>query len=391
MPALRQLLRLLGLPVLSLLAAAALPARPLELGANFNEHLNVARVPALDVTGVKWIRGFLPAMEFVQGSRRLATDPGLATFRAAAASERKVALTLKWDFVRAKQRVPAPHSALERSCFAWAVDVVREGRPNMLLLVNELYIDTLEADLQPDGDGAIPMVRFLQRLAAHVSAAGLKAPDGSRLAVSCGGFTRIERADMQNQPATRALLPWLAQSPDLTDVNFHIHEPTMEEFVAALDFMRKAIPQRPFVVTEFSLVWAFRQHLDDKLGAVAAGRAFADKFKRAPDLTVRAYLGAIAASPVTEDELHAFLASQPWFDPQFLEKSCRAMEERGVVLATYAYLQEASGLERPRGPVGTPWRLNPIFQERHARVPGSERLATNLGFYDTFVRRQAPR
>lgn len=376
------------LAALLFVASHALAAT-LELGANFNEHLGVARLPALDATGVTWIRGFLPAMEFIDGRRQLASDPGLTTFRAAAASGRKIALTLKWDFIRSRTRVPEPDSERERACFAWALDVVHVGHPDMLLLVNELFIDTPEADLQPGADGAIPMVRFLQRLAVHVRAAKLTTPAGAPLPVSCGGFTRIETAEMQQKPATKAMLAWLAKTPDLTHVNFHIHEPSVAEFEPALAFMAKALPGRPFVITEFSMVWGFRRHLDDPIAATDAGRAFAAKFKRDPKQTVRAYLFAAAANqPVTEEELHAFLASQPWFDPEFLEKTCQMMESHGVVLATYAYLQEASGLERPKSPVETPWRLNPIFQERHAQVPGSDRLATNLGFYDTFVRRQ---
>ncbi|MGH8018492.1 MAG: hypothetical protein ACREIA_09410, partial [Opitutaceae bacterium] len=113
--------------ILILLASVFLSApfvvAELELGANFNEHLHAARVPALDAGRAGWIRGFLPATEFLDGDRKLATDPGLATFRAAAASGRKVALTYKWDFLKSKTRVPAPGSAREQVCFDWALDV----------------------------------------------------------------------------------------------------------------------------------------------------------------------------------------------------------------------------------------------------------------------------
>jgi hypothetical protein len=372
---------------------AAFAAEPkLELGANFNEHLTAAKVPALDATGVTWIRGFLPAGEFLDGRRALATDPGLATFRAAAATGRKVAITLKWDFKRSKWRVPAPDTEQERKAFAWAVDVARETHPELLLLVNEVFIDTEEADMTPRADGTIPMVRFLQRLAAHVRAAGLKTPSGAPLPLSCGGFTRLDRTEMQEHPATRAFLPWLATSPDLTHVNFHLHEFDLAQFEAALAFIRRTVPARPFVVTEFSLVWAYKQHLQDTLAADAAGRAFAEKFHRDPRQTVAEYLNAAALQPIPEAELHAFLASRTWFDPQSLEKCCRLMEQHGVTLATYAYLQASSGLERAKSPVGNaqpPWRLNAVFQDRHAFVPDSERMARNLGFYDTFVARQA--
>jgi hypothetical protein len=380
------------LPFLGTVALSAAPSQPLQLGANFNEHLDAAKVPALDATGVTWIRGFLPAGEFLDGRRTLATDPGIAAFRAAAASGRRIAITLKWDFKRSNWRVPAPDSADEKKAFAWAVDVVRETRPDLLLLVNEVFIDTHEADMQPGADGVIPMVRFLQRLAAFVHSAGLKSPSGAPLPLSCGGFTRLDRPEMQQRPATRALLSWLATTPDLTYVNFHLHEPTLAEFETALKFIHEQLPNRPFVVTEFSLVWSYQAHLKDRLDADEAGRAFAEKFHRPADETVRQYLNAAARAPVTEEELHAFLGSRSWFDPESLEKCCRLMEQNGVTLATYAYLQEAAGLSKPGQPVSgkqPPWRLNPIFQEQHAYVPGSSRFATNLGFYDTFVQRQS--
>ena len=55
------------------------------------------------------------------------------------------------------------------------------------------------------------------------------------------------------------------------------------------------------------------------------------------------------------------------------------MEKYGVVLATCAYPQESSGLERPRGPVETHWGLNPVFQEGHARVPGHGSAGSESG------------
>lgn len=388
--------------VLSTLAIAALSVAPtvasaagaprLALGANFNENMHAARVPALDATGVKWIRGFLPATEFIDGPRRLATDPALAAFRTAAASGRRVALSYKWDFQRSKTRVPAPDSAREKACFAWALEVVHVGRPDLLLLINEVFIDTPAEDLLPGPDGAIPMVRFLQRLAAHVHAAGLKTPDGAPLPVSCGGFTRMDRRENRERPVTRALLPWLASTPHLTHVNYHLHQLNLAQFADAAGFMRAALPHRPLVVTEFSLVWAFQQAATDTLGSTATGRAFAERFRRPTEQTAFAYLDAAALQPIPEEELHAFLASRTWFDPRSLEGMCEIMERHGVVLATFAYLQESSGLENPRRQLGgqqPPWRLNPVFQERHAFVPGSDRLAVNLGTHATFVHCQS--
>ncbi len=385
----------LALTLVALLAtsATAADAPRLTLGANFNENMHAARLPALDATGVKWIRGFLPATEFIDGPRRLATDPALATFRAAAASGRRVALSYKWNFRGSKTRVPAPDSAREKACFVWALDVVHVGRPDLLLLINEVFIDTPDEDLLPGPDGTIPMVRFLQRLAAHVHAASLKTPDGAPLPVSCGGFTRMDRPENRERPATRALLPWLASTPHLTHVNYHLHQHNLAQYADAAGFMRASLPHRSLVVTEFSLVWSFQQAAKDTLGSTAKGRAFAEKFRRPADQTAFEYLNTAALQPVPEGELHAFLASRTWFDPRSLEGMCEIMERNGVVLATFAYLQESSGLEHPQRKLGgqqPPWRLNPVFQERHAFVPGSDRPAVNLGIHATFVSRQSP-
>lgn len=398
--------RLVKTLALAALTAGASFAASLELGANFNEHLTAAGVPALDATGVRWVRGFVPVGEFVdvdrvpipagardrsRPRRNLSDDEGLATLRAAAASGRKVAVTLKWDFKVTHWRVPTPDSRDERTVFAFAVDLVRAVKPDLLLLVNEVFIDTAEEDMNLDASGTVPMVRFLQRLATHVAAAKLTQLDGSPLAVSCGGFTRLDLPAMREHPATRALMPWLATSPHLTHANFHMHQYDLAQFESAARFMHEQTKGRPLVVTEFSLVWAFQRGLKETLAANEAGRAFAAKYHREPNQTCRDYLDAASKNPVTEDELHAFLGSRTWFDPQALEKMCRIMEQNGVVLATYAYLQAASGIARPGAPIGNtqpPWRLNPVFQERHAFVPGDARPAVQLGFFETFVKRQ---
>lgn len=378
---------ILGLGTSAIAGGASSPTR-LELGANFNENLHAARRPTLDAAHVTWIRGFLPALEFIQGSRSLASDPGLTAFRAAAASGRKVALSLKWDFRRTNTRVPAPGSALERACFAWAREVVEHGRPDLLLLNNEYFPDTLEPDTLPDAAGGIPMVGFLQRLSRQLHDAGLKSARGAPLPLACGGFTRLDLPRMQQHPSVLALLGWLATSPEHEYVSLHLHQRSLAQFTAALQFVRGHVRHKPLVVTEFSLVWAYQEHLGQPVAASAAGRHFAREHGLAPAMTVLEYLNTALAQPVPEVQWHAFLNSQTWYNPGFLEQSCRLMEEHGVVLATYAFLSETSGARAKLKPGDPPWRLNPIFAERFARSPDPSRPAINPDFFASFVARQ---
>lgn len=360
----------------------------LQLGANFNEFLHTAKPEALGAARVGWVRGFLPALDFIEGRRDLATDPGLAAFRAAAAAGRRVALTIKWDFLRHRARVPAPDSERERACFAFALEVVQKGRPDLLLLINEYFPDTMEEDTLPDATGGIPMVTFLKRLAAHVHAANPRDPRGSPLPVSCGGFTRLDLARMQGHPSVRALLPWLASSPHFGYVNFHLHHQSLEQFSTALEFLRKNVAAKPLIVTEFSLVWRYKAHLGDALDASKAGRDFARAQSLPDTTTVLDFINSAMRKRVPEATWQAFLNSQPWYDPGFLRKSAALMERHGVVLATYAFLSESSGAIRPLREGDTPWRLNPIFAERFAVSSDPARPAVNPDFFRAFLERQ---
>lgn len=368
-------------------ADLALDAR-LQLGANFNEFLHTAQAEPLAVARVGWVRGFLPALDFIDGRRELGADAGLAAFRAAAARGQRVALTLKWNFLQRQERVPTPESAREQACFAFALAAARQGRPDVFLLINEYFPDTMPEDTLPDAQGKIPMVVFLQRLTAHVAAAGLRDPRGAPLPLACGGFTRVDLPRMQQHPSLRVLLPWLATAPELAYVNFHLHQQSLDQYAVALGYMRQHVPTKPFIVTEFSLVWVFRAHLEDALGASPTGRAFAQRHGLAPEMTVRAYVNAAMAQRVPEAQWHAFLNSQPWYDPEFLRQSCDLMERHGVTLATYAFLSESSGAQRPLRAGDTPWRLNPIYAERFAVSPDPQRPAVNPDFFAAFRARQ---
>lgn len=370
------------------LAAGHLAAAPLQLGANFNEHLAAAKPELLKAGNPGWVRGFLPASGFLSGRKKLTDDPGVKAFLAAREDGRKIAITIKWDFQKKHIRVPAPDSPREKECFDFATRVASELRPDLFLLVNEVHIDTMPEDMKPGGDGTIPMVRFLQRLTTHVhSLKDNLGGDGPPLRLSCGGFTRMDQRRMREHPANLALLEWLAATKELDAVNFHLHHNNLEEFEEALSFVRGKVPEKPFVITEFSIVWHYKRQLARPIGASPAGKRFAETRGMSPETTVRDFLNDCVRKPVPESVMHDFLASQPWDDPQFLRKSCELMEKHGVILATFAYAQGASGNARPMKADGTPWILNPIFFNALATSDDPSRPATRPGFYQEFRRR----
>jgi hypothetical protein len=363
----------------------------LELGANVNESITRLEPALLDRSHTTWVRGFLPASPFISGDRSVTNDADIKTLKQCARDGRKVILTIKWDLKLAGWRVPAPHSGEEKKWFTWVDRLLGEldGKISLLALVNEVFIDTQPADLQPDTAGRIPMVEFLQRLAAHVAALGPKDPGGRALPLYCGGFTRLDKSEMQTNSVALALMDWCARDPQIAGVNFHLHEWNYGQFESALQFLRRRVPAKPFIVTEFSLVWNYQAHLNDRLDAGPAGQKFSAQYDLAPQLTVRDYINRCLAKPVGEKEWNDFISSRSWLDPDFLARACDLMEKSGVTVATYALSQKSSGGTRALRPNATPWLLNPIFVPGTAYAPNTNTCAVNLAWFNEYVHRQA--
>ena len=260
------------------------------------------------------------------------------------------------------------------------------GQISTLALVNEVFIDTQPEDMKPDSTGRIPMVNFLQRLAAHVAADQSKDARGQLLPLACGGFTRLDTIAVQSAPATLALLKWCETDPHITIVDFHLHQRDYEQYQAALDFVRKQITTKPLIVTEFSMVWDYKAHLENRVASSPAGQAFAKHYSLNPALTVRDYINQCIAQPVSEATWNEFLQSQAWFDPAFLKKVGNLMDRHGVTVATYALTQRSSGGNGPLSEGRDPWMLNPIYIPRVAVAANGNQTAVNTAWFEEYVR-----
>ncbi|VGO13294.1 hypothetical protein PDESU_01850 [Pontiella desulfatans] len=339
------------------------------LGANVNEHGVALDPELLELSRTKVCRTFFPATPFILGKRDLKTDADLLAVKRAGKAGQQIILCLKWNFEKARWRVPEPDSPRERQCFAWADALIREldGYVVALETVNEVTVDTLPEDMLPGADGEIPMPRFLQRLVAHLSEQGHAGANAKPLPLFSGGFTRLEQRRMQSNPGVQALLDWIETDDRVAGANFHIHMPEFEGFENYLKFIRSRVTDKPYIVTEFSMVWKYKENLDGKSH---------------DGLTVREYINQAIQKPVPEKEWNAFLESQAWYDPQFLSSACKVMEDYGVMLATFAFQQGSSG-GRKLEPDDTPWIINPIFATRTAAARG--RAAVSEGFMRDYL------
>ncbi len=375
--------------------AADLPQQVL-LGVNTNQNLTWLEPALMAQTRTTWVRGFVPASQFISGARGYANDPGLETLRQAAEDGHKIILTIKWDCTGngGLGAVPVPGSSGEQTWFDFADALVQtmRGSLSILVLVNELLIDTLPSDLVPGPDGTIPMVLFLRRLVAHLYASRPLATDGSSLPLYAGGFTRLDLSTTQDAPSVINSIAWINADPKVAGCDFHLHQPDIATSGLALAYARAHIPTKPLIITEFSLIFLWQAHFDDAIGASVSGAAFASRYGLSPQMTVREFCTQAFAQPVPQAEWWAFLASQSWFEPNYLDVIGPMMEQSGLSVATYALTNDPlPGAPAPTAQLaagGTPWFLNNLLIPGLATAPSKNQAPENYGFFTSFVKWQ---
>jgi hypothetical protein len=371
----------------------------LELGGNVNERFQWATPEALEQTHTTWLRGFIPASEFMSGHRSYTSDPGLEALKRAANSGHRVVLSIKWDSTGSGGfgRMPEAGSQKEQEAFAFVDHLLdaTAGKVSALVLINELFIDTLPADLMPGTDGRIPVIAFLRRLAAHIDAEHRTAANGSQLPLYAGGMTRLDLPTNQLLLSTRLMIRFINEDPRITGADFHLHEPDMQSTEDALAFMHRAIPDKPLMVTEMSLVIKWKEHLGDRIDSSEMGRRFVQQFGLRPGMTVTEFLNSCFQQPVPEEEWQWFLASQPWFEPHYLAQLVPIFQANGVRIATYGLTWNPSpGQVRPTPHVSsetTPWFLNQLLVPGLVIASGANQLPENYGFFQDYVNYQGGR
>ncbi len=184
----------------------------------------------------------------------------------------------------------------------------------------------------------------------------------------------------------------MKHDPNIAGADYHLHQPDMRSTEEAMQFMHEQIPHKPLIVTEFSLVWKWKAHLDDQVAATPAGVSFAHRYSLPLEVTVAEFLSEAFQSRVTQAEWNDFLASQPWFEPDYLQRIVPELAANGVVVATYAFtLNPFVKAGSPGQHVDSntaPWFLNDLFVPTLVSAPSPTRAAVNYGMFDCFVRYQ---
>ena len=371
--------------LLPFLFLAAQPA--VEFGANFNHDPELIELADLKRIPVRWVRTTPYIFEYIRGVKQPETEPGLARIIEAKQAGYRVAFGFRWDFRKHRQPIPEPGSDTERSYFAVARRILDRVGPSIDLfkLGNEPTLETLDADLQPGADGAVPLVRFTARLLTEVVEPYFRAhPERSRPPVYVGSLPALFEPGMQRLPAVTELIRLAETNEAIAGLSIHLHIKSEADMAEVFRFVRARLPRKPIIVPEFSLHRLYLAHMKETLGVDAAGRRFAAKYRRDPEMKLHEWYSLANHHQVSSAEWEHLFHSRSWFPRHFLRVYDGYFERNGVVLATYGWVSQYGPPTVPAE--GAAWFVNPIlpFKSLPPRADGSK--PANPLWFDDFTR-----
>ena len=321
------------------------------LGANFNQNLDSIDYGELELAGAEWVRGFYQMPETDDG------DPSqhFAIENILEASERghQTILTLSYPYDQTSFPEPgSPQMQQELDRLDEVLPLVVDD-VDILVVGNEPFIQS-----QPEERDS-RLNEFYEAIAEHIIDFR-----GAHCLQDCGTLLymgALNRLDLEERrtPATARWMDFVHDTPELEGVNIHPHVPDPE---ASQDFLDYILPRmrddQTFLVTEFSIVWLWQEHLEDPADA-----EFLDQYGFEPGAEVWEVVGAAIEDPFTEEQWSDFLRSSDWFmeHSDFLHHQMELFRDtERLAVATYGFRQDELMVE-DFGPDKDPWLFNSVF------------------------------
>ncbi|GAA2293764.1 hypothetical protein SVIO_072550 [Streptomyces violaceusniger] len=248
---------------------------------------------------------------------------------------------------------------------------------NILVVGNEPFIESRKEDWNgPLGD-------FYEKVAEHVLAYRAEhSGKSSRTRIYMGALNHLDEPEWRGEGAER-WMEFARKTDGIEGVDIHPHVSSMANAKKYLDFVVPRLGHgQKFLVTEFSLVQLWRQHLSDPIP-----RQFAERYRMSPGTKVWQAIKQAIDHPWSQRQWQDLLAMSPWYasHKHWLRNQVKQFRDTGkLAVATYGVVQGAA-MTKDFGPKKTPWLLNSLYASRTARPEGkSSTPAQSLGWYDDF-------
>jgi len=343
------------------------------IGANYNEHFEDVDYAELEKADAHWVRVFLPMPQVDRGA---AQHGAVKTILDAGTRGYKTILTLKFPYNRvAFPDADGPEFARQLARLDAVLPLVM-GKVDILVIGNEPFIESRKQDWKPNFNA------FYEKLAKRAIAYRAQNCGGTcKTRLYMGALNHMERPDWHTK-TTERWMAFVKATPEIDGVNIHPHIRAIQESKTFLDYILPRMrPEQTFLVTEFSLVWWWKENLKG-----AAPAAFIEKYHAPRGAQNWQIIKAALETPFPKSQWDEFLRLSPWFEGRkhYLANQVKMFRDTGrLAVATYGFKQGSSMVVK-FGPESTPWLLNSIVAGRTIRRNSGGSAAFNYAWIDDF-------
>jgi hypothetical protein len=345
--------------VASLFLAVSLPeARSTVIGVNYNGAFHNYDPTNMATTNTVWFRGFIDYFAFKNGQRNLSTDPDILALEACHNAGYKSVVNIKFDY--SNMAFPATQSGIN-SALSYLNTLLAAIYPYCDVIVggNEPFIESQTYDR------GTHLLNFYEAVANNIHT--FEANQLRKAPLYVGAFNNLWNTSWQTT-TTANLLAFVKANTWITGIDLHIHHTNASDVTGAFNYAApKILSTQQIIVTEFSLVHLWNNHMSDLIPSQLATQYGVDPATQNCD-----FLTSAIASPVSLDEWICWLSNSSWYETN---KNCITNDFDAFctypqfAMAMYAFWQNQGSFTCGT----TPWELNPIFANQTV-VPGSNGL-----------------
>lgn len=365
-----------------------------EMGVNVNKALwriNPNTYKLMDAVNAKWYRGMFFLLEYYDKYKKgedWYTSSYLANFIQAKRDNPhyKMVLSIYWSFADKNMKLPAPGSTQMNDYKRFLQEVLNYVGHDIdkLVISNEPMWNTLASDRVTNQDTGInPSVEFHKQVAQVISE--WKQNNNGDLDIYVGALNALHKAENRDADDVVGMIKFANTTPWIKGIDIHPHTRNMEDLESIMFEAREMLnSDKDIIMTEYSLVWRWAQHLKNKLP-----EAFATQYNYPMEYTFKNYLEKAQRKRVSKKEWNDLFSQLDWWIPHFPEYVYKWCQQYGVSVTNYAFGSNMPLLNQEL-PIddGAPFFLNQLYQGRFIK-PTADGLSKHAFIWQSFKQANA--
>lgn len=333
-------------------------------GVNYNESLEKIDNRELQLTGTKWVRGFLEVFQLFDQRNTLNQNERIIKYLTLKDSGYNTWINLKFNF---KTRpYPAVKSA-EWNAYLDFVEVLLSkimSKTDILVVGNEPFIESETKDY--DTNLLLFYQDVLERVNSYFSKNKIKKP------IFIGATENIYTPARQNNAAVNKFIDLAKQTSYIAGFDVHIHHTKLEDIDASLNYVSQRLrPEQKILISEFSLMKYWKDQLNKPISPLfiaESKKSTIDNIQTPPIDIIQnhQYINYALKNPRSIEEWNAFLQYSDWHEAQkdyMCESFKRFKANSKFYLSAYA-MRQSYPLDAEFNDTIDPWIINSLIVAR---------------------------